>query len=508
VAVTLTGGFRRSLGAFVDSSLLVPVTSGLRAGAGLGVFTRRGVMAGPSARYSDPDRPDALQGVFRSGYIHDSGDRKTDLLGRAIPADRAYAEWQHRQQLAPDLTLTAQANWRKDSEIVRDFHPRAFFPVQEPDTFVEAVYTGANYFISAFARFQPNSFHRVQERLPEIRFDLLPFALGAGFHQRFNASAAVLREDPLQGGPTLRSDRLDAYYAIARPIAVTEWFALTPVAGGRLTHYVNAEVGGVPEHNYLRLLGELGADAVMRTSGTFDYRNPRWQIDGLRHLLTPRLSYRYIPEAEKGRSQIPRIDREAFATYLPPLGLGDLRNIDDLSSTHTLRLGFDNVVQTRDPIHGSRELLVFNIANDFRLRRRPGVRDVSEIHTELALLPARWLQIDAYQSFAPRSLTLREFNSGVTVRDGRVWSLRFGNNFLRDQLQDYSTDVRVRLNERFEVLTRLHYDARRRRFNEQTYGVAQNLGNTWLISYNVSLYSGRRRESSFGFNVQIDTVRF
>jgi LPS-assembly protein len=54
----------------------------------------------------------------------------------------------------------------------------------------------------------------------------------------------------------------------------------------------------------------------------------------------------------------------------------------------------------------------------------------------------------------------------------------------------------------------LHYDARRRRFNEQAYGIVQNLGNTWLISYTVSLYSGRRRESSFGFNVQIDTVRF
>ena len=49
---------------------------------------------------------------------------------------------------------------------------------------------------------------------------------------------------------------------------------------------------------------------------------------------------------------------------------------------------------------------------------------------------------------------------------------------------------------------------RRRRFNEQAYGIVQNLGNTWLLAYTVSLYSGRRRESSFGFRVEIDTVRF
>jgi LPS-assembly protein len=123
-------------------------------------------------------------------------------------------------------------------------------------------------------------------------------------------------------------------------------------------------------------------------------------------------------------------------------------------------------------------------------------------------MPARWLQVDVYQSFAPRNFKLREFNSGITVRDGAAWSVRFGNNFLRSEIEDYSIDGRARLTERFEALTRLHYDSRRRRFNEQAYGLSQNLSNTWLISYTVSLYSGRKRESGFGFNVQIDAVGF
>jgi LPS-assembly protein len=331
----------------------------------------------------------------------------------------------------------------------------------------------------------------------------------------------MLREDPLPvgplnslGGPTLRSDRLDAYYAIMRPVALTEWFAFTPLVGGRVTHYTKTRGAVVRRGDYTRGLGEVGADAVLRASGTFDYKNPQWKIDGLRHLVTPRLSYRYIPKADKGRARIPQIDRRArifgtdYLPYLQPLGLGDMRNIDELDATNTLRLSIDNVVQTRDPVFGTRDLLVFNVGNDFRFRRRPGERDVSEIHTELALMPARWMQVDVYQSFAPQSFTLREFNSGITIRDGSAWSVRFGNNFLRQQIQDYSIDGRLRLTERFDFLARLHYDARRRRFNEQAYGIAQNLGNTWLISYTVSLYSGRRRESSFGFNVQVDTVRF
>ena len=157
---------------------------------------------------------------------------------------------------------------------------------------------------------------------------------------------------------------------------------------------------------------------------------------------------------------------------------------------------------------GSRDLLVLNVGNDFRFKRRPGERDVSEIHSELAFMPARWLQVDLYKTVSPRSLAVREFNSGVTVRDGDAWAVRFGNNYLEGQIHDYTVDGRLRLTERFEAVTRLHYDVRRRRFNEQAYGITQNLDNTWLISYMVSLYSGRRRESSFGFNVQVDTIRF
>jgi LPS-assembly protein len=256
------------------------------------------------------------------------------------------------------------------------------------------------------------------------------------------------------------------------------------------------------------LLGEAGFDAALRLSGTFDYRNPQWKIDGLRHLFTPRLNYRTIPQADQGRPFIPRIDRESFATYLPPLGLGALRRIDDLRATHTLRLGFDNTLQTRDPLLGSRDLLMVNVANDFRFKRRPGERDVSEIHAEVAAAPARWLQFDLYQSFAPQSFTLRELNAGITLRDGTAWLVRFGNNFLRRELEDYSLDIRRRLNERFEAIARLQYDTRRHRFNEQTYGLAHTLANTWLVSYSVSVYSGRKRESNFGFDLRVDALRF
>jgi LPS-assembly protein len=156
-----------------------------------------------------------------------------------------------------------------------------------------------------------------------------------------------------------------------------------------------------------------------------------------------------------------------------------------------------------------------NVANDFRFHREPGERDVSEIHTELAIMPTRWLQFDVYSSFAPQNFTLREFNSGLTLHDGEAWSLRFANNYLRrqsrtldDGVEDYLLEGRVRLTESFDAQARLHYDARKSRFTQQSYGIEQNLDNTWRVSYVVTLYSGRKRESSFGFRIQVETIRF
>jgi LPS-assembly protein len=545
-AATLSGGVRHSLGVYVDAGIRVPVTPILRLGGDVGLYTSRGVLVGPGARYASPDDADALSGIFRSGYIHDYGNRGTDLLGQPVPADRGFVEWQHRQTLTDNLTLSAQLNWWKDSEVLRDFRPREFFPVQQPDNFVDAVYTGQNYFVSAFTRFQPNRFQRVQQRLPEIQFDLLPTAIGGGFVERFNASAAILREDPLRGdsSPKFSTDRLDAYYAIERPWAPTEWFAFTPIAGGRLTYYHDAKAwgpapaSGPPSApaligtqsrslgNYTRGLGEIGFDAALRASGTFAYSNPAWQIDGLRHLVTPRISYRYIPEGDQGRAHIPPIDREVFSTYLQPLGLGDVRHIDDLHATNTLRLGVDNVLQTRDAKNGTRDLASLALATDVQFKRRPWERDWSKVHGDFSLMPARWLQFDVYGSVVPQTFTLREFNSAITLHDGNAWSVRFTNNYLRPQpedsvvapgapadpfqprLNEYFVDGRFRINEVYQAIARLDYDARRRRFNEQAYGIVQNLGNTWLVSYTVSLYEGRRRESRFGFNIQIDTVRF
>jgi len=511
--MTAKFGYSKSLGAFTDLGLHLPVAPGVKFGGDVGYYSSRGLLLGPSGTYdvTSPDQEDS--GSLKTGYINDHGDKQTDILNRSIHDNRGFVEWEHeRTYLAENITIINQLNYWSDSGVVRDFRPSDFYPVQQPDTFIDATATRANTVTSLFIRAQPNTDYHVQQRLPEISFALLPTAIGGGFYERFDASAVSLRERQfslddgvLTTAPTIKSNRLDAFYSLSRPIVPREWLVIDPVAGARVTDYLDAVDG---KSTYTRTLGEIGVDASLRASAVYDYKNEAWGIDGIRHLITPKLSYRYIPSADKGQKYIPQIDDRVFDTTLPPLELGDQRNIDNLSATNTLRLGLDNTFQTRDKTYGSRDLLTLAIAQDFRFQHVDGVKDSSEIHIGASFMPANWVQFDVYNSFAPQTFTARELNTRFVIHDGAVWSLSLSNQYLQHQIDQYATEARYRINEVYQVVGRLIYDARKSRFNERAIGLRQNINNLWTVQYNVHRYEGNTRESSVGYSVEVRLAGF
>jgi LPS-assembly protein len=521
--LTLKAGYASRLGGYLEAGLLAPVTPGFDAGGELSLYTSRGALLGPALDYKLTDADGVIVGNFRSGYIYDFGDRRTDIAFNPVPANRGFVGWDHYQTHGEHLTILGQLNYWSDSEITRDFRPDYFAKTQTPDNFLEFTYTGDNAVASAFTRFQPNAYHLVQQRLPEVRFDGLPIEIGAGIYHRVQASIAVLVDNDLSTIPVppiynKPVTRLDTYYALTRRFTPREWLSVQPVAGTRITHYFDTTDA---EGSYTRLLGEFGFDAELHATNTFSsLKNERWQIDGLRHVFKPNISYRYIPDASQGAAFIPPIDREAFSTYLQPLGLGARRDIDTLKATNILRLALDNAIQTRDARYGSRNLAEFNVATDWNLDVATSQRALSALHTELALMPAPWLRFDLYQSIDPNDGKIQELNTGVTLRDADIWSLRLATHYLTDNantattpspllgIQEYTTDLRYRLNEVYQALLRINYDARASRFTRQSYGLRQNIRNLWFVEYALTFSEGSRREGSFGFSIQVELASF
>ena len=512
-------GYSGNLGGELSIEATTAATENLQIGGDLGIFTKRGVLFGPVAKY-DSMGADGLgaEGVFRSGYIQDQGDADLDILREPIRDERGYIEWKHHQRLENDLSLSGQLNYWSDSYITRDFRPDSYRHVQTPDTWFEVQKLNDNQVVSLFTRVQVNDYSLIQERLPEIRFDGLPVEVGAGIYHRLNASIAVLREDTpgaLPSAGTVNSKRVDFYYGAMRPFSPREWLAVTPVAGLRVTHYGDTPAGATRGH-YTRVLGEAGFDSdLFTTSGTWNYQNKRWNIDGLRHLISPSVGYRFSPSADVGRGSIPAIDDDPFNTYLRPLGLANRRDIDRLPALNTFRFGVDQKLQTRDKTYGSRDLAQLNLAIDQHLDAEAAStqgtpRNASDLHSFLALNPAAWLRYDLYSRTTVQTGELQELNTGLTIRDADVWNLRIGTHYLEDlnsarRIQEYTATYGLRLNEIYSVVARLRFDSRTGDLTEQGVTFSQRLSRFWTAHYEVVTYDGPRREDDFGVSVSLET---
>ena len=504
VDLSMKLGYRSRLGPYLNLTALTPVSEDLSLGAGLGLFGSRGVLIGPAANYERIGEDSSVIGTLRSGYISDSGNRGTDILGDPIDRDRGFIEWRH-QQTEGAISITGYVNYWSDSEIIRDFNRGEFERLQQPDTFLEAAYAKDNFIFSAFFRVQPNPFYPMQERLPELRVDLLPSPIGGGMIHRGSASVVRLREDAVRTGTDLESDRLDLHYSLSRPFDVAPWLAFTPVAGGRITHYHDVTDGS---GSYTRYVSELGADLRGRAWAEFDYRNEAWGIDGLRHIVEPFAQYRVMPSAGNGSEKLVMIDRNVFGTRLHPLGLGDIRNIDDMRDMNVLRAGIDQRLQTRDGSGGSRDLASLIVAIDHNFRRDPGVGKRSTLQIETSVSPVRWLRFDAFSRIDVDDPSLQELNTGVSIIDGRYWSIGASTHFLKGDIEEYELRGTRRINEEFSVGARFRYDARTDSLYEQTYSLRQNIRNLWAIEYQVSWHERLRRESGFHFRVVVDLLRF
>ncbi|MEZ5277124.1 MAG: LPS assembly protein LptD [Opitutaceae bacterium] len=486
-------GYSSYLGAFAGFGMTVGLGSGLDVGGFLGYFSERGILWGPILRYRPGNDGNGAAGVFRFNTIHDTGERGTDVLGDPIDTDRYFLAWEHYQDVNDRLSLTALVNAWSDSEVTRDFRPSLFDQSQQPDTYVEAAYRGSNYQVSLFGRYQANEFFAMTERLPEVRFDLMPTAIGHGFVHELQLSAARLEYTDVSDQTRLQSDRFDAYYGLSRAMRLQPWMTFTPLVGGRATHYEKTVDGS---DSYTRWLGEIGFDASIKSFADFDFKEPIWEINGLRHLINTTLQYRYIPDAEKGRSIIPVIDRNVFSTALPPLSLSEIRpTLDDLSDTNTLRIGFDNTIQTRSRDYGSRDLFRLYLAGDIRFNDDPAVDDPSSIYTLFDFTPAPWLRARFYTRINPDTWELDELNTELALIDQEYWQLSVGTDFLKGEFQQYTMDGRFRVNETFAINARLHYDAKTSILNEASIRIAQNIHNLWEIEYGITFYDGPRRET-------------
>lgn len=495
----------------------------------LDFYERSGPLVGPALAYDtrggNADSARWMFGDFQAGYINDTANREPDIYRNEIGGRRGFIEWTHKQEI-DGLEISAAIHRWSDSEVTRHFRPDVYDANRNPDSHFEFVLPSDNYYISALTRVHLNDYQSTQQRLPEIRFDLVPTEiLNTGVRQRFSASYACLVEEDsdqyhlrqTNKDDRLESSRADFYYGLDAPIAFGDFATFTPVAGVRSTFYGNA----VPDadDNYWRTVGQIGFDLQFCFSGTNGYRNETWGIDGLRHVCRPVFRYRYMPGVASQSSRIPEIDRDIYRDAPTILDLGDNRAVDTLYDEHIFRIGLENLFQTRDKSYGSKDLAEFNVYQDIRKTDRPVDDDtLSDNFAELVLKPANWVNFSLTHRMDVSDFSSKSIRASVRFTDGDVWGVTLSGRFLaNDDLAYYGCDtharqytVRVdwRLNSYYQFYGDWRFDDEKNIFTDQYYGLRQRLGNSWNIEYYVRYRQDAGDESDFSFGVSLSLFAY
>jgi len=495
-------GFDKELGKYVRNEVLFSLGHPIKPGFLLDYYSKHGFMYGPAAEYKGKD----FDGSLLTGYMRDTGNRGSDRFARPISESRGFARWYHVQGFGESIDATVKVDWSKDQEILRDFRPNEFDKNQYPDNFAEVAYRGEQTIVSAFTRFAPNNFQLIEQRLPEVRVDFMPYKVGeSSLYLDGFLSYAHLRERRLPFAATEKrhSDRVDSYIGARYPLAHGDWVTFTPVVGARVTHYANTST---EKSSYTRGLGQVGFDLNCKGYRYWDFSNKTWNIDGLKHRIQPFLSYRYIPKASQGSADIPQIDREndnANRINYPIIDLEHLRNTDELYEMNILRFGATNFLQTRSGIF-SRDLVKLDLFQDFRFARHNTQKTLSDFYSIFNLTPAPWVSFDWKNRYNWESHSLAETRTTTTFTDSDVWKLSLSSSFLKDKTHEYSIDGKIRLSLRYAIKAKLTYNELARRVTDQRYIFEGHLGRNWRYEiYALIRHNDSRKTSEYGIAFEL-----
>jgi LPS-assembly protein len=508
---SVDAGYEGKLGAFTSVDAKVPVSSHVSAGANLAYYTKRGVMAGPTAAYKYEGGDTEMHGSLSSGFIKDQGDLGYDYFAKPVPEDRWFIQERHQQTIDDKVYITSYINMMSDPAMLRDFRPEYFESNQYPDNYVEATFNASeNIVVSALTRFSAaGNDYATTQRLPELRIDYLtnPLPFG-GLYQTGFFDAAIT--DYTVNNVHQYNKRMHSFYGLTRPVPLSDWLQLVPKAGGFAgyydkTYYLDGSHKGVTD-SATHYIGELGADLIATFSAEWSFKSERWDIDGLRHIVRPVAYWRHYGTAgDDGQVSIDN-DNDTYPIHMPSIDLRDLEGNDFnyvVYNPNFVRMGLENSLETRDGNY-SRELASLNFYHDANFDNH----DLDRTYSQLSLSPTNFLSFSFENGFDTEPVHNQWSRARMTLKSADQWRFQLYADYYNNNYEDYVASYFYQFTRDWGATVNLGYDAEESEFDRASVSVFESIGSFWKIRYRIGYNRDDLRHDDVAFSIAISGISF
>jgi LPS-assembly protein len=437
-------------------------------------------------------------------YTHDRNPEESvstnsfQNLGR-IPENRQmfYLGWQATPYT--NFNTKALVNYQSDQLVLHDFFQSAYGQNPQPNTFVEANKYWNNWSLDAYTTPRINSFFDQVERLPQVQFD--------GFRQQIFKTPVYYESQSSIGyydsyfagtntlfGPTnntpadYAAPRADTYQQLLMPETFFGWLDVTPRAGGRVTWYGPESGPGGTNAEVTRYVFNTGVDVSFKASQLWpDATNSLLDINGLRHIIVPSVTYAYVPQPSVPVSRVPQFDTQLPSLMVLPVEFPDYNDIDAIQSENVVRFGIRNTLQTkRDGELDS--LLDWNLMLDWNLHPNGQTNSVfmqpqqtfDDLYSALLFKPRSWIELESQVRYDINNDYLNMSFNEVSFTPSDRWSWGIGHWYLRDGFVDSGDNAITstffyRLNQNWGFRATHYFNILTGRLQQQNYSIYRDM---------------------------------
>src|SRR6266404_183083 len=283
--IVVSAGDDSRWGAFLLSAYTWKPTKNVEVTVHADERTERGFGTGADVQYH---MGAGGQGLLTGYYLNDAnpyagGDRFEES---DITHNRYRGEWQHKQYLTNDVTLTVDLNKLSDSAVMQDFFRKEFNHDREPGSVADITKRGPDYTLSLLTTPEFNDFFAGVERLPEGKLAVDRTRLGSTpFFYEGESSVGQYHNVPGNTnvlGSTADTNfvgnavRADTFHQIVMPEMLGGWLSVIPRAGARGDYYSRAPTDAPDEEDVTRVVYDLGMQSSFKISREWDDVHSDW----------------------------------------------------------------------------------------------------------------------------------------------------------------------------------------------------------------------------------------
>jgi lipopolysaccharide assembly outer membrane protein LptD (OstA) len=424
---------------------------------------------------------------FGKGYIRAYYTDERDKAGHT-EKERWRAQYRHKWEMRPDTTVILEYHRMKDRSFIKDYFYREEFEREpQPESLISLAHARSRYTANILAQQRVNRFFTEIERLPEAQLNLKNQRLTEGlpFFYKSDFNVANLNRKTADSNQDNNVIRADTYNQLSVPLRLAHFFSIDPYAGTRQTFYTREQYT-----NEDRFRGALYSGVDLSTnfykiyaypeSADLSLGNPGSQgdamqkgflrnkanflnldINGLRHIFTPTMSYYYIQKP----------------TLLPER-LYEFDTVDTLDEKNGIGLALENKLQTKRFLENELdtvELARWLVETDYLLHLEEGGR-FSNILSDLEFRPYSWLFMKQTALYDPKWKDLKSLNTDVVAGDSNdKWRLGLGHRYEEKASSQLTTEAQARLTPKWKCRVFERYEFKGGDFKEQEYSITRDL---------------------------------